>query len=116
MQATLFRIFQRVFDAPKDRHHEELRRLGVYVIRQFVEIAPKNPKIYAELLFYKTLREANDLENGYDGTGGGYGGGGSKQAWTEEQEDELRQLFTENQNNPSTEQGEYFKQISSIVI
>lgn len=71
-KASLFRIFQRVFDVPKDRHHEELRRLGIYVVRQFVEIAPKNPKIFAELLFYKSLREANDIENGYDGD---YGGG-----------------------------------------
>lgn len=30
---------------------------------------------------------------------------GKKMAWTEEQEEELRQLFMENQNNPSTEQG-----------
>lgn len=30
-----------------------------------------------------------------------------KTGWTEEQEDELRQLFMENQNNPSTEKGNY---------
>lgn len=30
---------------------------------------------------------------------------GKKMAWTEEQEEELRQLYIENQNNPSTEQG-----------
>lgn len=28
-----------------------------------------------------------------------------KSGWTEEQEDELRQLYQENQENPSTEQG-----------
>lgn len=66
-QASLFRIFQRVFDTPKDAHHEELRRLAIYVIRQFAQIAPSNPKIFAELLFYKSIREANDIENGYDG-------------------------------------------------
>lgn len=31
--------------------------------------------------------------------------GSKKTGWTEEQEDELRQLFMENQNNPSTEKG-----------
>lgn len=65
-QVSLFRTFQQVFDAPKDARYEEIRRLGVYVIRQFVEMAPKNPKIFAELFFYKTVREANDIENGYD--------------------------------------------------
>lgn len=29
----------------------------------------------------------------------------NKQAWSEEQEDELRQLYMENQSNPSTEKG-----------
>lgn len=66
-QVSLFRIFQQVFDAPKDPRYEEIRRLGIYTVRQFVELAPKNPKIYAELFFYKTVREANDIENGYDG-------------------------------------------------
>lgn len=32
----------------------------------------------------------------------------NKKAWTEEQEDELRQLYMENQANPSTEQGIYY--------
>lgn len=32
-----------------------------------------------------------------------------KTGWTEEQEDELRQLFEENQTNPSTEKGIIFK-------
>lgn len=32
----------------------------------------------------------------------------NKKAWTEEQEDELRQLYMENQSNPSTEQGIIF--------
>lgn len=30
---------------------------------------------------------------------------GKKMSWSEEQEEELRQLYIENQNNPSTEQG-----------
>lgn len=99
-QAFLFRIFQQVFEAPRDPHWEELRRLGIYVIRKFVETAPKNPKIYAELFFYKTIRDANELETGYCDV---YEAG-TKGTWTEEQENELRFLFEENQNNPQTDQ------------
>lgn len=33
---------------------------------------------------------------------------GTKASWTEEQEDELRHLFLENQNNPETDQGKHF--------
>lgn len=64
-QAVLFRVFQEVFGVAKDAHSDELRRLGVFVIRKFVEIAPTNPKIFAELLFYKNIKDANELETGY---------------------------------------------------
>lgn len=37
---------------------------------------------------------------------------GKKVGWSEEQEEELRQLYMENQNNPSTEQGKKQKRKS----
>ncbi|XP_023035402.1 protein timeless homolog [Drosophila willistoni] len=98
-QAKLFRIFQQVFSVERDAHQEELRRLAIYVVRKFVEVAPTNPKIYAELLFYKSIREANELETGYCDA---YEAG-TKGTWTEAQETELRFLFEENQRNPETD-------------
>ncbi|EDW24891.1 GL24394 [Drosophila persimilis] len=98
-QAKLFRIFQQVLSVERDVHQEELRRLGIYVVRKFVEVAPTNPKIYAELLFYKGIREANELETGYCDA---YESG-TKGTWSEEQETELRFLFEENQRNPETD-------------
>ncbi|KAH8250250.1 hypothetical protein KR026_009029 [Drosophila bipectinata] len=98
-QAKLFRIFQQVFSVERDAHQEELRRLAIFVVRKFVEVAPSNPKIYAELLFYKGIREANELETGYCDA---YEAG-TKGTWTEEQESELRFLFEENQRNPETD-------------
>lgn len=65
MQAQLFRIFQQVFNAPRDNRYEELRRLGIYIVRQFVKLAPNNPKIYAELLFFKSHRECSEIVDGY---------------------------------------------------
>lgn len=65
LQMSLFRTFQHVLNTPKDQQYDEIRRLAKYVIRQFVEAADKNPKIYAELLFFKNIREANDIESGY---------------------------------------------------
>ncbi|EDW97197.2 protein timeless homolog [Drosophila yakuba] len=98
-QAKLFRIFQQVLSVERDVHQEELRRLAIFVVRKFVEVAPTNPKIYAELLFYKGIREANELESGYCDA---YEAG-TKGAWSEEQESELRFLFEENQRNPETD-------------
>lgn len=70
VQAALFRVFQAVFHAPRDPRTDELRRLAAFVVRQFVQVAPGNPKIFAELLFYKNAREAADLESNYDGVVG----------------------------------------------
>lgn len=65
MQAQLFRVFQQVFDAPRDNRYEELRRLGTFVVRQFVKMAPANPKIFAELLLFKSHRDCYEIANGY---------------------------------------------------
>lgn len=65
MQAQLFRVFQQVFAAPRDARYDELRRLGQFVVRKFVKLAPDNPKIYAELLFFKSARECVEVASGY---------------------------------------------------
>lgn len=72
-QMSLFRTFQHVLNTPRDKQYDEIRRLANYVIRQFVEVAVKNPKIYAELLFYKNIRESNDIESGYTDDGNDFG-------------------------------------------
>lgn len=92
-----------MLSAPPTKHAEELRKLAIYMVRQFGVAAEKNPKIYAELFFWKTIRECNDMENGYEGSAADNGGG--KKGWSEEQEDELRRLFEENQANPENDNG-----------
>lgn len=72
MQAQLFRIFQQVFNAPRDNRYEELRKLGIYAVRQFIKLAPDNPKIFAELLFFKSHRECDEIKNGYSESFGGH--------------------------------------------
>lgn len=62
----MFRIFQQSLHSTSDKHNEELKRLATFIVRQFVQIAPSNPKIYAELLFFKSIREAEMVTNGYE--------------------------------------------------
>ncbi|KAL7020730.1 hypothetical protein ACKWTF_011627 [Chironomus riparius] len=102
MHAQLFRIFQQVFNVPKDNRYEELRRIGIYVVRQFVKLVPRNPKIFAELLFFSSHRECHEIEHGYDEPFGEHEG--KNKAWSEEQEEDLRQLFMRNQESPETDQ------------
>jgi timeless len=37
----------------------------VFIVRQFTEVARTNNKVYMELLFWKTPRDAYDIEQGY---------------------------------------------------
>ncbi|XP_067015492.2 protein timeless homolog [Anabrus simplex] len=91
-QATLFRTFQRILDS-SDPQHKELQRFAIFIIRKFTEVAQVNPKVYMELLFWKTSKDAYDIENGY----GSYHSQSSaaKKIWSEEEEDELRRLYEE---------------------
>uniref|UniRef100_A0A336LFC9 CSON010398 protein n=1 Tax=Culicoides sonorensis TaxID=179676 RepID=A0A336LFC9_CULSO len=104
-QARLFRVFQGVLHAKMGKHNEELHRLATFIVKQFVQIAPNNPKIFAELLFFKSIRESEIISNGYEDVYNDHHGGGNKKAsWTEQEEEELRRLFMENQANPETDE------------
>nr|CAD7410265.1 unnamed protein product [Timema poppensis] len=72
---------------------EELSKLAVFVVRKFTEVAATNKKVFMELLFWKSNKDAYDIEQGY----GSYTAQthSSKQAWGEEEEDELRRLYQE---------------------
>lgn len=57
-------------------------------MRKFTEVASKNNKVYIELLFWKDLKVAYEIEEGYNAEE-------NKVTWTEEQEDELHRLHNE---------------------
>lgn len=40
-------------------------KFAIYIMRKFAETAEVNPKIFVELLFWKTAREAAEIEVGY---------------------------------------------------
>ncbi|XP_022340668.2 protein timeless homolog [Crassostrea virginica] len=92
-QASLFRVFQKILLSPlaKTERYQEIAKFATYVIRQFVEVAEKNKKVFMEMLFWKGHREASEIVDGY----GSYQGK-VKQVWTEDQEMELRRLFEEH--------------------
>lgn len=101
-QASLFLIFQKIFNNPMQQH-KELEKFGIYIFRKFTEIASKNPKAFIELLFWTNSKDALDIEYGYDPYTDSRDKLG-KGVWSEEQEEELRRLYMENQTNPETDQ------------
>lgn len=44
---------------------KEITKFATYVIRQFVEVAEKNKKVFMEMLFWKGHREASEIVDGY---------------------------------------------------
>ncbi|XP_058065592.1 protein timeless homolog [Anopheles bellator] len=106
-QASLFRIFQRVMCTTTTSHSIHLKQLGEYIIRQLQKVASNgNEIVFAEILFYKSVKICTAIEMGYDEVFNQHPGatGNGEMNWTEEQEDELRRLFMENQENPQTDQ------------
>ncbi|PSN55764.1 hypothetical protein C0J52_04789 [Blattella germanica] len=102
-QASLFRTFQRILDSKLDQH-KEMAKFAIFIIRKFIEVAKTNGKVYMELLFWKTVRDAFDIEQGY----GSYQekSHSTKQVWSEEEELELRRLYDEFMNRQNAEDNE----------
>ncbi|XP_046407332.1 protein timeless homolog [Ischnura elegans] len=108
-QASLFRTFQKILEeyryaasrrsnsssvmGEREKDIKEMAKFAVFILRKFAEVAKKNPKIFMEILFWKTSRDAQEVVEGY----GSYQekSASAKAVWTEEQEDEIRRLYEE---------------------
>ncbi|XP_042223789.1 protein timeless homolog [Homarus americanus] len=102
-QASLFCVFQRAMEDPRrssDESVREIGKFGKYIFRQFLKVAENSTKVYVELLFWKTNRDAVEIECGYEEQGGKVA---TKKAWREEEEDELHRLFEEFKDVPAEE-------------
>ncbi|KAI9554386.1 putative TIMEOUT/TIM-2 protein [Daphnia sinensis] len=94
-QLSLFKTFQKIMNDPlakSDPTVKELYKFAIYIMRKFAETAEVNPKIFVELLFWKTASEAVEIEVGY---GNVKDPSHSRAVWSEEQEDELERLYHE---------------------
>ncbi|KAG7308218.1 hypothetical protein JYU34_006890, partial [Plutella xylostella] len=100
-QGSLFLTFQKVLENPSPAH-KELEKFAIFVLRKFAEAAARTPKVFIELLFWKSAKDAVEIQHGYDLYTDAKDKVG-KGVWTEEQEDELRNLYMENQRNPETD-------------
>lgn len=87
-QASVFRVFQKIFSS-KNPSHKELKHFATFIMRKFTEVAKKNKKVFMEILFWKELKTAFEIEEGYDADQN------PKTNWSEEQEDELHRLHEE---------------------
>lgn len=98
-QATVFRIFQKVFQRAKTNiSYKELATFGKFIVRKFFEVLPNNDKLVVELLFWKqSVVQVYELTEGY-GTFSKTNTGSVKR-WSEAEQEELRELYYEFKDN-----------------
>ncbi|XP_060554622.1 protein timeless homolog [Ruditapes philippinarum] len=95
-QISLFRVFQKIMLTPlaKAERYKEIYKFATHIVRRFVEVAENNNKIFMEILFWKTSKDAIELVEGY----GSYQSKG-KVLWSEDAEMEVRRLFEDYKEN-----------------
>ncbi|KAK8723590.1 hypothetical protein OTU49_011453 [Cherax quadricarinatus] len=95
-QASLFCVFQQAMEDPRQTTNEsakEIVKFAKYIFRKFLKVAETNTKVFVELLFWKTNKDALEIECGYAEQSSGKQA--LKHAWKEEEVEELRRLFEE---------------------
>jgi len=94
-QASIFRAFQQVWkdlkSNPSDQSLRELAKFAKFILSKFLTVAGSNKKVFMELLFWKTSREATEIFEGY-GTQSS-SAKAKKAFWSSEDEDKLSAVF-----------------------
>uniref|UniRef100_A0A3B4B8P2 Uncharacterized protein n=1 Tax=Periophthalmus magnuspinnatus TaxID=409849 RepID=A0A3B4B8P2_9GOBI len=88
-QLSVFHIFNKLLSDPAAAAFSELVTFAKFVVRGFFKLVAQNDKAYVELLFWKNVGAVREMTEGYTKDG-------SKVAWTEEEEEELRKLYEEH--------------------
>ena len=91
---SIFRTFQKIhkdYQTTKIASLKELDRFAKYLLAKFFETCKANKKVYMELFFWKTVREASEILEGY----GTYMSSKTNKAsfWTEDDEESLNRVF-----------------------
>uniref|UniRef100_A0A8D8QKJ8 Protein timeless homolog n=1 Tax=Cacopsylla melanoneura TaxID=428564 RepID=A0A8D8QKJ8_9HEMI len=97
-QASVFRTFQKMLQKDEPRF-KELTTFAKFIVRKFLSTAAANRHVFMELLFWKTTKDAYEIEEGYNTAPSGSKGGAMGGVWAEHEEDELRRLFMEHEIN-----------------
>ncbi|XP_029288140.1 protein timeless homolog isoform X2 [Cottoperca gobio] len=93
-QLSVFNLFNKILSDPAAAAYKELVTFAKFVLSRFFSLAAQNNKAYVELLFWKNVGAVREMTEGYTKDGEK-----SKPTWTEEEEEELRNLYEEHRNS-----------------
>uniref|UniRef100_A0AAY4E0P9 Timeless circadian clock n=1 Tax=Denticeps clupeoides TaxID=299321 RepID=A0AAY4E0P9_9TELE len=97
-QLSVFCLFNKILGDPAAAAYKELVTFAKFVLSRFFAVAAKNSKAYVELLFWKNVGAVREMTEGYSKEGED-GLKKNKATWTEEEEEELRQLYEEHKDS-----------------
>ncbi|XP_031707540.1 protein timeless homolog [Anarrhichthys ocellatus] len=93
-QLSVFNLFNKILSDPAAAAYKELVTFAKFVLNRFFSLAAQNNKAYVELLFWKNVGAVREMTEGYSKDGEG-----TKPTWTEEEEEELRNLYEEHRHS-----------------
>ncbi|XP_061147594.1 protein timeless homolog [Syngnathus typhle] len=93
-QLSVFHLFNKILSDPAASAYKELVTFAKYVLNRFFSLAATNNKAYIELLFWKNVGAVREMTEGYSKDGAE-----KMPAWTEEEEEELRNLYEEHRHS-----------------
>ncbi|XP_077460077.1 protein timeless homolog [Stigmatopora argus] len=93
-QLSVFHLFNKILSDPGASAYKELVTFAKYVLSRFFSLAATNNKVFVELLFWKNVGAVNEITEGY-----GKDGAEKMPPWTEEEEQELRNLYEEHRHS-----------------
>ncbi|KAF1391509.1 hypothetical protein PFLUV_G00042870 [Perca fluviatilis] len=93
-QLSVFNLFNKILSDPAAAAYKELVTFAKFVLNRFFSLAAQNNKAYVELLFWKNVGAVREMTEGYSKDGEG-----KKPTWTEEEEEELRNLYEEHRHS-----------------
>uniref|UniRef100_A0A8C9WUB8 Timeless circadian clock n=1 Tax=Sander lucioperca TaxID=283035 RepID=A0A8C9WUB8_SANLU len=95
-QLSVFNVFNKILSDPAAAAYKELVTFAKFVLNRFFSLAAQNNKAYVELLFWKNVGAVREMTEGYGKDGLVLG---KKPTWTEEEEEELRNLYEEHRHS-----------------
>lgn len=97
---------------------KEMHRFAAYILSRFFDVCRTNRKVFMELCFWKTSKDANQIVEGYDANEEA-SARQKKAYWSEDQEDTLRRVFTqlkEAHEQKSSEDGDLLDAITAHFV
>ena len=97
-----------------DASLKEMNKFAAFVLNRFFDLCKTNRKVFMELCFWKTSKDAHQIVEGYDKET--TSDRQKKAYWSDEQEDTLRRVFAQLKEQNTDEEGDLLDAITAHFV